>query len=134
MSVFGVILIRIFPHSDWRRRDTLSISTPNAGKCGPEQLRIQPLFTQWRLQVFQKSSPPKLFSKNSNSAEQKLLELYFDFKKEKKGKESFRQLLVLKFTTNFVPEFFPRFNDVSRNLILTTSVSWVQFLIDTNYQ
>ena len=26
MSVFGVFLVRIFPHSDWIRRDTLSIS------------------------------------------------------------------------------------------------------------
>ena len=36
--VFGVILVRIFPHSDWKRRDTvyLSVFSPNAGKYGPE--------------------------------------------------------------------------------------------------
>ena len=95
---------------------------------------VDPLFTQWRLQVFQKSFPPKLFSENSNSIEQKLLEFYFDSNKKQKGKQVFRKLLVLKFTTNFVPEFCPRLNDISRNLILSTSVSWVQFLIDTNYQ
>ena len=33
MSVFGVILVRIFPHLDWIRRDTLDLSVfnPNAG-------------------------------------------------------------------------------------------------------
>ena len=38
VSVFGVILVRIFPHSDWIRRDTeyLSVFGPNAEKCGPE--------------------------------------------------------------------------------------------------
>ena len=32
-------LVRIFPHSDWIRRDTkyLSVLTPNAGKYGPEK-------------------------------------------------------------------------------------------------
>ena len=37
MSVFGVFLIRIFPHSDWIRRDMkyLSVFSPNAGKYGP---------------------------------------------------------------------------------------------------
>ena len=32
-------LVRIFPHSDWIRRDTpyLSVFSPNAGKCGPEK-------------------------------------------------------------------------------------------------
>ena len=48
VSVFGVILVRIFLHSDWIRRDTpyLSVSSPNAGKYGPEQLRIWTLFAQ----------------------------------------------------------------------------------------
>ena len=38
VSVFGVILVRIFPHSDGIRRHTpsLSVFNPNAGKCGPE--------------------------------------------------------------------------------------------------
>ena len=41
-------LVRIFPHLDLIRRDTdyLSVFSPNAGKHGPEKLRIWPLFTQ----------------------------------------------------------------------------------------
>ena len=42
VSVFGVFLVHIFPHSDWIRR----IFSPNAGKYGPEKLRIRTLFTQ----------------------------------------------------------------------------------------
>ena len=36
VSVFAVILVSIFPHSDWIRRDTpyLSEFSPNVGKCG----------------------------------------------------------------------------------------------------
>ena len=38
---FGMeyFLVRIFPHSDWIRRDTsyLSVFSPNAGKYGPEK-------------------------------------------------------------------------------------------------
>ena len=42
VSVFGIILVLIFPHSDWIRRNTeyLSVFSPNAGKYGPEKLRI----------------------------------------------------------------------------------------------
>ena len=49
VSVFGVILVRVFPHLDWIRRDTeyLSVFSPDAIKCRPEQLRIPALFTQW---------------------------------------------------------------------------------------
>ena len=49
MCLFGIILVRIFPHSDWIRRDTeyISVVSPNVAKCGPEQLQIQTLFTQW---------------------------------------------------------------------------------------
>ena len=38
LFVFGVILVRIFPHSNWIRRDTpyLSVFSSNAEKCGPE--------------------------------------------------------------------------------------------------
>ena len=38
LSVFGVILVRILPYSDWIQRDTkyVSVFIPNAGKCGPE--------------------------------------------------------------------------------------------------
>ena len=36
--VFGVVLARILPHSDWMRRDTehLFVFNPNAGKCESE--------------------------------------------------------------------------------------------------
>ena len=38
VSVIGVILVSIFPHSDWAGRDTLYlfVFSPNAGKYGPE--------------------------------------------------------------------------------------------------
>ena len=50
VSVFEVILVRIFPHLDWIGRDTpyLSVFSPNARKCGPEQLQIRTFFTQWK--------------------------------------------------------------------------------------
>ena len=46
VSVFGVILVRIFPHLDLIRRDTpyLSIFSLNVGKYRPELLRILTLF------------------------------------------------------------------------------------------
>ena len=49
-SVFWVILVRIFSHSDsiWRVTKYLSVFSPNAGKCGLESLRIRELFTQWQ--------------------------------------------------------------------------------------
>ena len=38
VSKYGVFLVRIFPHSDWIRRDTsYSVLSPNAGKYGPEK-------------------------------------------------------------------------------------------------
>ena len=51
MSVFRVILVRIFPHSDWIRGDTkyLFVFSPNAGKCGPGFLRIQIYFPAFGL-------------------------------------------------------------------------------------
>ena len=41
MSVFGVILVRIFLHSDLIRSDIpyLSVFSPNARKCEPEKLQ-----------------------------------------------------------------------------------------------
>ena len=36
VSVFRVILVRIFSNSDWLLRDYLSVFSLNAGKCGPE--------------------------------------------------------------------------------------------------
>ena len=49
VSLFGVFLVRIFPHSDWVRRVTeyLSVFNPNVGKYKPERLLIRTLFTQW---------------------------------------------------------------------------------------
>ena len=43
VSLFGVFLVRIFLDSDWIRRDTeyVSVFSPNAGKWGPEKIRIQ---------------------------------------------------------------------------------------------
>ena len=51
VSVFGIFLVRIFPHLDWIRRDAvyLPVFSPNAGKYGPEELQIRILFTQWNL-------------------------------------------------------------------------------------
>ena len=48
VSVFGVFLVRIFPHSDWMRRDTeyLSVFIPIAGKYGTEKLRKRSHFKQ----------------------------------------------------------------------------------------
>ena len=45
VSVFEVFLARIFPHLDWIRRDILylSVFSLNAGKYGPEELRIRTL-------------------------------------------------------------------------------------------
>ena len=53
VSVFGVFLVRIFPHSDWIRRDTeyLLVFSPNVGKYWQEKLRIRTLFTQWTRQA-----------------------------------------------------------------------------------
>ena len=49
VSVFGVLLVRNFPHLDWIRRDTeyLFVFSPNAENYGQEKLRIWTLFTQW---------------------------------------------------------------------------------------
>ena len=48
-----IFLVRIFSHSDWIRGDTeyLSVFSPNAGKYGPEILRIRTLFRQWKLRI-----------------------------------------------------------------------------------
>ena len=40
MSVFGVILVRIFQHSDWIRRDSLSLHIQS--ECGKIVTRITP--------------------------------------------------------------------------------------------
>ena len=49
VSVFGVFLVHFFSHLDRKRRVAkyLSVFSSNAGKDGPEKLRICTLFTQW---------------------------------------------------------------------------------------
>ena len=49
VQIRSFFLVRIFPHSDWIRRDTKyhSVFSPNAGNYGPKKLRIWTLFTQW---------------------------------------------------------------------------------------
>ena len=51
VSVFGVILVRIFLHLDWIQRDTLypSVFSANAGKPWPEYFQIRALFTRCSL-------------------------------------------------------------------------------------
>ena len=48
VSVFEVFLVRIYSHLEWiwRDRKYLSAFSPNAGKQGPEKLRIRTVFTQ----------------------------------------------------------------------------------------
>ena len=59
MSVFVVFLVRIFPHLDLIRGDPLYffVSNPNAGKYGPEKLRIRILFMQCyiSIKIYQKT-------------------------------------------------------------------------------
>ena len=45
VAVFRVFLVRLFPHLDWMRRFA-SWCSPNAGKYGPEKLRIRSFFRQ----------------------------------------------------------------------------------------
>ena len=47
VSIFGVFMVRIFPHSDLIGKDTpyLSVFSRNAAKYGPEKFPIRPLFT-----------------------------------------------------------------------------------------
>ena len=48
VSVFGVFLVGIFPHSDWIQRDIsyLSVFSLNAEKYGIEKLRIETLYIE----------------------------------------------------------------------------------------
>ena len=67
-ELFWVILVRIFPHSDWIWRDTphLSVFSTDAGKCGTEQLRIRTPFTQCKRTIVRfvnKRSAEDLISK-----------------------------------------------------------------------
>ena len=54
VSVFEVFLVLFFTHSDWIERDPpyLSVSSPHAGKYGPEKLGIRTLFKQCGLRQF----------------------------------------------------------------------------------
>ena len=49
VSIFGVFMVRIFPHSDLIGKDTPYLSTfsRNVAKYGPEKFPIRPLFTLW---------------------------------------------------------------------------------------
>ena len=51
VSKYGVFLVRFFPYSDWIRRNTpyLLVFSLNAGKYGPDKLRIRTVFTQLKL-------------------------------------------------------------------------------------
>ena len=76
VSVFGVILVRIFSHLDWIRGNTeyLSVFSLNAGKYGPEWLRVRTLFMQCYLKHFCKGIFIFLYSN-----------WLFDFIMEKRG-------------------------------------------------
>ena len=52
--VFEVVLVRIFPHSDWIQRDTkyLSVLSLSAWKYRPEQKRIRTIFTHRMIRLF----------------------------------------------------------------------------------
>ena len=54
VSVFGVFLVRIFPHSVWIWGDAeyLSVFSPNVGKYRPENILIGTLFTQCKFSCF----------------------------------------------------------------------------------
>ena len=49
VSVFGVFLVRIFPHLLWIWGDMkyLFVFSPNADECGPEKIQIRTLSKQW---------------------------------------------------------------------------------------
>ena len=47
MSKCGVFLVHIFPYLDWIRSEY--VLSPNAGKYGPEKVRIWTIFTQCKV-------------------------------------------------------------------------------------
>ena len=53
VAVFGVFLVIIFLHMDWIRRykEYLSVISPNAGKYGPQKIRLRTLFTQCLMEM-----------------------------------------------------------------------------------
>ena len=53
MSVFGVFVVRIFPHSNWKQIDTeyLSVCYPYPRKFGSEKLRIRTIFAQCNIHL-----------------------------------------------------------------------------------
>ena len=66
VSKCGVFVVRIFPNSDWIRKDTpyLSIFNPNAGKYGPEKTPYLDTFhVVWR-RWFEKNG--KIYRKMKN--------------------------------------------------------------------
>ena len=74
VSLLGVFLVHTFLHTDWIQY--LSGFCPNAGKCGPEKLRIHKLFTQC-LYCITKQMTGKLLMP-ANSFQQVLKELMME--------------------------------------------------------
>ena len=108
MSVFEVILVCTFPHSD-------SIRSSNAGKCRPGSLQIRTLFTQCSL--FPDFLLSYKFTKESNNVTRilsrrhvyeiwrsvKIKDLLFIFSKRKPSKNVFSwseniEIFVIKFS------------------------------------
>ena len=55
MSVFGVILVCIFPHLDWIRRESISLYSVRMQENGDQNNpRIRTVFTQWRSTSYEK--------------------------------------------------------------------------------
>ena len=60
MSIFGIFLVCVFPHSDWIWRDTpcISVFSPNAGKHGPENSEYRhflcsvSVMRKWKIDFF----------------------------------------------------------------------------------
>ena len=100
-SVFGVILVRISPHSDWIRKDTpyLSVFSPNAGKHGAASLRIQTLFTQCYIYVCSKCFVALIWGTNTSVLPyyMKLTNRFIKEAEENQHKENQRQSWERKF-------------------------------------
>ena len=62
VPVFGVFIVRIFPHLDLIRRNDefLSVFSPNTGKYGPEEIQIRTLFMWWIM--------PRVYSEKLHSS------------------------------------------------------------------
>ena len=72
VSLFGVFLVGIFPHSDLIQtdKDYLSLFGPNVGKYGPEKLQIRTLFNKHRMFLDKKNTFPV---KRESTSSQKII-------------------------------------------------------------